>query len=75
MAEKIRVILAKKYDLVVGDTFQLFYRGIVEAPNPYVYSIVVVCEKGKSFPRYFESKSKKYTKGEKTSCKMPKLVV
>ena len=38
----------------MGDTFQLFYRGIIEAPNPYVYSIVSVCEKGENFPRYFE---------------------
>ena len=51
---KVRVILPKKYDLVVGDTFQLFYKGIIEAPNPYCYSIVVLCEKGKSFPRYYE---------------------
>ena len=54
MSNKVRVVMPNKYDLVVGDTFQLFYRGIVEAPNPYVYSIVVVCEKGKAFPRYFE---------------------
>ena len=54
MAEKIRVNIPKKYDLVVGDTFQLYYRGIIEAPNPYVYAIVSICEKGRNFPRYFE---------------------
>lgn len=54
MTNKIRVVLPKKYDLVVGDTFQLFYRGVIEAPDPFCYSIVAVCEKGKSFPRYFE---------------------
>lgn len=54
MFNGIRVILPKKYDLVVGDTFQLFYRGVIEAPNPYAYSILVLCEKGKAFPRYFE---------------------
>ena len=52
MNNKIRVILPDKYDLVVGDTFQLFYRSIIEAPNPYVYAIVAECEKGKNFPRY-----------------------
>ena len=26
MEEKISVVLADKYDLVVGDTFQLYYR-------------------------------------------------
>jgi len=54
MTESIRVILPEKYDLVVGDTFQLFYRGVVEAPNPFCYDILAVCEQGKNFPRYFE---------------------
>ncbi|MBQ8358827.1 MAG: SGNH/GDSL hydrolase family protein [Oscillospiraceae bacterium] len=54
MENQIRVVLPKKYDLVVGDTFQLFYRGVIEAPNPYVYSIVAICDKGRNFPRYFE---------------------
>ena len=54
MKEKISVVLADKYDLVVGDTFQLYYRSIIEAPNPYIYDILAVCPKGKSFPRYYE---------------------
>ena len=54
MENQIRIVLPKKYDLVVGDTFQLYYRGVIEAPNPYVYSIVSICEKGRNFPRYFE---------------------
>ena len=54
MADHVRIVLPKKYDLVVGDTFQLFYRGVIEAPNPYVYSIVACCQKGKNYPRYFE---------------------
>ena len=54
MVEKIRVVLADKYDLVVGDTFQLFYRSVIASPNPYKYSIVVKCKQGKSFPRYYE---------------------
>jgi len=52
--EKIRVVLPEKYDLVVGDTFQLFYRGVVEAPNPFFYDILAVCEEGRNYPRYFE---------------------
>ena len=52
--DKIRVVLPQKYDLVTGDTFQLFYRGVVEAPDPFCYDILAVCEKGKNFPRYFE---------------------
>ncbi len=54
MAKNIRIILPKKYDLVVGDTFQLYYRSVIEAPNPYAYSIVAKCKEGKSFPRYYE---------------------
>ena len=54
MKNLIRVVLPKQYNLVVGDTFQIFYRGVVEAPNPYCYDILSVCEKGKNYPRYFE---------------------
>ena len=54
MENTVRVVLADKYDLVVGDTFQLFYRSVIEAPNPYIYAIVAKCKKGKNFPRYFE---------------------
>ena len=50
----INVVLPKYFNLVVGDTFQLFYRGVIEAPNPYVYDILALCEKGKNCPRYFE---------------------
>ncbi|MFA7636762.1 MAG: hypothetical protein WCX81_03260, partial [Monoglobales bacterium] len=52
--EKVNVVLPDKFSLVVGDTFQLFYRGIINAPNPYVYDILATCEKGKNCPRYFE---------------------
>lgn len=54
MCNKIQVVLPKKYDLAVGDTFQLFYRGIIDAPNPFCYDILAVCEKGRNYPRYFE---------------------
>ena len=48
-----RLFLAKKYYLVVGDRFELFYRGVVKAINPYQYFIKVTCDKGKPYPRYF----------------------
>lgn len=54
MNNTVRVILADQYDLVVGDTFQLYYRGVIESPNPYCYSIIATCEKGSNYPRYFE---------------------
>lgn len=65
MSNQIRIVLPQKYDLVVGDTFQLYYRGVIEAPNPYVYSIVPICEKGRNFPRYFE-----YLPEEPGDCKL-----
>ena len=54
MKDKLTLFMPESYDLVVGDTFQLFYRGIIQSYNPYQYQIVATCEKGKSFPRYFE---------------------
>lgn len=49
-----RVVLPDVFHAVVGDTLQLFYRGIVEHPNPYNYNIEFRCDIGKNTPRYFE---------------------
>ena len=48
----VKLVLPDKFDLVKGDTFQLFYRGIVEAVNPYCYDILCLCPIGKNFPKY-----------------------
>lgn len=53
---KVNVFLPDRYELVTGDNFQLFYRGVVQAVDPYDYHIRVVCSKGKAYPRYFEWK-------------------
>lgn len=45
--------LAKKYTLVVGDRFELFYRGIIRLFNPYQYYILVKAPFGNPFPRYY----------------------
>lgn len=50
----IVVSLPDKIYAVVGDTLQLFYRGMIQAVDPYRYDIVVACSKGKQTPRYFE---------------------
>ncbi|MBQ6699917.1 MAG: hypothetical protein IJM98_04585 [Oscillospiraceae bacterium] len=52
--EYVNVFLADEYELVVDDNFQLFYRGVVQAVNPYNYYIKVTCSKGSAFPRYYE---------------------
>ena len=50
----ISISLPDKIYAVVGDTLQLFYRGIIQAVDPYRYNILVSCSKGKQYPRYFE---------------------
>lgn len=47
------IFLPKSYDLVVGDRFELFYRGIIRAFDPYQYYIKIDCDKGKPYGRYF----------------------
>ena len=51
---KVNVFLADQYELVVGDKFQLFYRGVVQAVNPYNYHIRILCSKGNTLPRYYD---------------------
>ena len=48
--------LAKQYDVVVGDTFQLFYEGVIKSFAPLNEGIRVICSVGKSLSRYFEFK-------------------
>jgi hypothetical protein len=48
------VRLAKQYDVVVGDTFQLFYEGVIKSFNPLDQGIRVICSVGKQLQRYFE---------------------
>lgn len=50
----INISLPNKIYAVVGDTLQLFYRGIIQAVNPDNYNVVITCSKGKQYPRYFE---------------------
>ena len=52
----VEVNLADKYYLVVGDNFQLFYRSVIRAVDPYQYYIYVTGTKGHTFNRYFEFK-------------------
>ena len=49
-----RVILPDVFHAVVGDTLQLFYRGIVEHPYPYFYNIEFKCDIGRNTARYYE---------------------
>lgn len=48
------VRLAASYDVVVGDTFQLFYSGVVKSFNYLGEGIRVLCPVGKQYKRYYE---------------------
>lgn len=50
----MKVVLPKRINAVVGNQLQLFYRGMIGAVNPYVYDILVQCNRGKQYPRYFD---------------------
>lgn len=52
--DQVEIVLPDTIYAIVGDTLQLFYRGMIKAPNPYFYDILVSCSKGKQYPRYFE---------------------
>lgn len=49
-----RVFLPEVFHAIVDDTLQLFYRGLVEHPNPYNYNIEFICDIGLNTARYFE---------------------
>lgn len=52
--EETEIECAQTYDLVVGDTFQLFYKGIVDAVYPENCYVIPNCSKGSSFERLFQ---------------------
>lgn len=52
--ETVDVNLPDVITAVVGDTLQLFFRGMVYAVDPYIYDLLVACTKGNKYPRYFQ---------------------
>ena len=48
------IYLAKEYQLVVGDNFQLFYQGVIRSLTYQKFTVHIDCVKGKPYPRYFE---------------------
>lgn len=60
----VDVVLPDRIYAVVGDTLQLFFRGMIASVNPYNYDILVTCDRGKKFPRYFEYLPAKEDVGE-----------
>ena len=56
--------LPDKINAIVGDTLQLFYRGIIRDYDPYIYDITIKCNIGEQYPRYYEVTPKSSHIGE-----------
>lgn len=54
IASEINVFLAEEYYLAPNDTFQLFYRSVIQAVNPYGFYIRLVGTVGHAYNRYYE---------------------
>ncbi len=52
--KEIKVFLNDKYFLAPGDNFQLFFRSVIQAVNPYIYYIKLTGTVGHHYNRYFE---------------------
>lgn len=51
---KLNVHLPSDIYIIKDKTSQFFYRGFIEAVDPYIYDIKVKCAIGKTFRRYYE---------------------
>lgn len=49
----VKLMLPEKYALVVGDTFELFYKGIINAVNPDLFDVRVTCIKGNAYTKRY----------------------
>ena len=60
--------LPEKFDLIVGDTFELFYKGIINASNTDCYDITIDCNKniGQAYKRKYVYTPKESEVGKTT---------
>lgn len=49
----VRISLPKEFKLVVGDRFELFWKGCVQAQDPYRFGYRVACDIGSAYRRFF----------------------
>ena len=54
ITQSVEVVFPNNFVAVVGDTLQLFYRGVLKSPNPYVWALNMECDIGKNTPRFYE---------------------
>ena len=62
----VDIVLPPFIYAVVGDNLQIFHRSVIKAVDYKNYSVEVICDYGKNFPRYFELNSTASQVGEKT---------
>lgn len=52
-SNEVTLMLPEQYALVVGDTFELFYKGIINAVNPDIFDIKITCDKGNAYTKRY----------------------
>ena len=52
--DNVSVNLPEFYDLVIGDSFELFWRGVIKTINPFNYNIYCDCSVGHCYSKKFE---------------------
>ncbi len=68
--KEIKVFLNDKYYLAPGDNFQLFFRSVIQAVNPYIYYIKLTGTVGHHYNRYFEWQPTTADEGKTYSLKL-----
>lgn len=56
----------ERYELVVGDTFQMFYNGIIKAAKTNLLDLQIICSKGTPYSRMYQFTPKAADVGTKT---------
>ena len=54
VSNDIEIAVPYVVNAFVGDTLQLYYKGMFRCVNPYNYAIKLKCDIGSQYPRYYE---------------------
>ena len=53
-SNNIEIAVPDVVNAFVGDTLQLYYKGMFRCVNPYNYAVKLTCDIGSQYPRYYE---------------------
>lgn len=53
-SNNIEIAVPDEVNAFVGDTLQLYYKGMFRCVNPYNYAVKLTCDIGAQYPRYYE---------------------